>query len=333
MATVGHTDSVGVVLEGRHFGMDQPMDVKFRQPIPEALTAVGVDLRTRSALLGLGAQGHPLTRPLIADAYGADLRTLERRREEFTAWMREVIRCSIVSPAGRAPLVEADVQKAWAELRAEVPAVGSSDLLRLPFERARRLPSELIGELQGEYRDATHRLIQLFTFWLHRLVEGEFIGLVEWAGEAADVCRYHFIQHEYRQDVLGEEIRAERAGPIWGGTVTTFLDRAIRSQLFGLRYVHHLVGATLHRPEEYPHLMPERIHRLLKTAPLWLRPHVLLVDGQLTRQEIVRQQIADRTAVETRVLSVYRYDPGVLLGPFIIAGWTAEEVEARKRRR
>lgn len=43
-------------------------------------------------------------------------------------------------------------------------------------------------------------------------------------------------------------------------------------------------------------------------------------------EERHRRMVAESTRTETEVLAVYKYSPGVLLGPFNLIGWSADDL-------
>lgn len=336
MSAVGiPSDRIAVELNGRRYGLDEPMEEKFLQAVPGSFQELGTAIRKQSALLAV-QPGPGLDKQAVFDAYAADLALLERQMHDFECCVKQAIRCSIITRQhAEEATAEAAVEKTWQVLTAEIPPLGKVPLIQLPYTRAAKPPDALLRELQEEFGDAVQRVLKLFSFWCHRLVEKELVGLVEWAD--LDVCRYHYFRHERTEAVLSEQRRVDRTverNSLWGPRTEerTIRERTVRSELFHERRVHHIVSARLHALDDYRGPVPNRVRAFLDAAPAWLRPLLQVVEGQMTMEEILRQKKSEATGVETQVTAVYKYCPGVLLAPFNLIGWSADELAEPTRR-
>lgn len=326
------SDQIHVEMDSRRYGILETTDEKFRQAIPGGLQELAADLRRGSALLALPS-APSLEKRTILDAYAKDLALLEARIREFEDCVRQAIRSSIITGQKSASrrVVEDKTEQTWSAIRKELPPLAKVPLMELPFTRAAKAPAELLEELKLEFERATQLILQHFTFWLHRLVEREFVGLVEWAD--LDVCRYHYFRHAYTETEIERKERLERTidpSQEWGERTQEKLveERRVRREQFRERHIHHIMSAKLYRLDEYRMLLPPRVQQFLDAVPQWLRPNLQIVDGQITMEEILRRKVSDETVVESEVLSVYKYSPGILFGPFNLIGWSADDLAA-----
>ena len=320
------SDRIEVELEGRQYGTHGAVEGKFLQAVPWSFQEFAAGIRQQSALLALAASPE-LEKQAIFDAYAKDLAVLERYVSEFEACAKQAIRSSI---ADRRDTTDHEhVEKTWQQLKDEIPPLGRTPLLQLPYTRAAKEAETLLAELKAEFEDAVQRVLQLFTFWFHRLVERELVGLVEWA--ALDVCRFHYFRHERTDTVLDERTRVEKTVErtrLMGQRTEerTIRERLVRRELFRERHVHHIVNAKLYRLDEYPERVPARVREFLNAVPVWLRTCLQIVDGQMTMEEVLRRKTSEGTVIESEVRAVYRYCPGVLLAPFNLIGWSADDL-------
>lgn len=316
---------IAVMHGDRVYGSENSLAAEFVQEVPEALRELAVDLRQRSALLAL-ADAPGLEKRAIFEAYGRDLGLLKRRLAEFDACVLQAIKSSVICQRGGAEKPK-DV---WEALKEQVPTIGRAPLLDLSHTRAALPAHELLPYLKAEFEAGIERVLRLMACWLQFLVEAEFIGLVEWAG-ALDVCRYHYFRHERTREVLVARQRSEQTSDEsqpYGQRITyrDWVERVIRRREFKERHVHDIVQAKLHSVGEYPRRVPERIAEFLDAVPAWLRPLLQIVEGTITREEIVRRTTGDTTAVETDVISEWKGSPGVLLGNFNLIGWSDDDL-------
>ena len=68
------------------------------------------------------------------------------------------------------------------------------------------------------------------------------------------------------------------------------------------------------------------MREFLNAVPVWLRTCLQIVDGQMTMEEVLRRKTSEGTVIESEVRAVYRYCPGVLLAPFNLIGWSADDL-------
>ncbi|HEY4523803.1 MAG TPA: hypothetical protein VJK04_02955, partial [Candidatus Paceibacterota bacterium] len=84
--------------------------------------------------------------------------------------------------------------------------------------------------------------------------------------------------------------------------------------------------AKVHKIRDYPQPVPAYVAMFLDTVPSSLEPHLSVVEGMITMEERHWRLVAEGTHTDTDVLSVFKYSPGVLLGPFNLIGWNADDI-------
>ena len=165
---------------------------------------------------------------------------------------------------------------------------------------------------------------------MQSLAEKELVGLVDWA--AADVCRYHYFRHRWSEGVIREGIRREqrydKAKPYGQRTEDRAVkEKVVQQEQFKERHIHHIVGAKMHPLAEYPQPVPKHVRVFIDSVPQWLRPHLRIVEGTITTEEVLERKVSSETVVKSEVLSVSKYSPGILFGEFNLIGWSADDLK------
>ncbi|MDP3723035.1 MAG: hypothetical protein Q8R91_06020 [Candidatus Omnitrophota bacterium] len=320
------SDRVLVDLGGRRFAGADPKE-RFAQPIPnvELFRELAASIRQGSALLALKSDELTTKSPIYA-AYAQDLALLRRCHAEFQGCVRSAVRCSITAVA---PGRDRAWEEAWQLLATQIPHTADVQPLDLPHTRAAKPIPELLVELQAEMHEGVERTLRPLADWLQLLAESELIGIVEWSG--VDVGCYSFFRHEFTTAVTRGKKRTEVTvdDSQRFGSKTTYRilrDRTVATTQVLERHVHHIVDAKLHKITDYPHPVPSHVAMFLNSVPASLEPHLLIVEGTITKEERHRRLIAEGTRTETEVLSVYKGSPGVLFGPFNLIGWSSDDL-------
>lgn len=327
------SDKVEVEWDGVTFGAETTTEPPSETTvgIPESLGSLADILRSESKLLTLH-ENENLIKPRVLEAYGHDIDLLGNRMQELDECVRQAIRCSIVF-AGDRQLTEeqreAEAKKIWEELQPQLPPVEYQHVLKLPYTLAAQDPAAILRELKQQFQQIMAQALRRLALHMKRLVDTQRVGLVSWAGE--DACCYHYFCQEHRETVLREQTETEDRPTSPGfGERRTVKKREVKKELYSTRHVHHLVDAKLHNLDEYTHPMPQRVHQFLDSVPPRVRHLFQIVDGQMTMEEVVARQVKETTEVETETIAVYRYDPAVTLGDYVLVGWDSKEVAAEQ---
>ena len=310
-------DSAPIIVNNREFGGNLTDEERYQQPeIPRIFDEIRAYLRTQSALLELSAEA---SRDQILEAYQDDLELLNGSRGDFVGFGKSAIRNSIIEDTSDSEIDE-KTEKIWSDLEERIPEAGNVSLLRLPAEQAGKSDQEMLEYLQGDFENGIDRLVRRMSYWLQLLVEKDLIGIIEWFGEAEkDVCRYHYFRQNLEERVVERQKRQKRNRE-FGGDV---MEDELRKQEFKQeRHTHHVVDATPHVLDEYAKEVPQRVADFIESVPDWLMPHLQLVDGTITEEDIVKERVGNGVVVESEKIGEWVYSPAVTLGPFAMIGWS-----------
>src|SRR5690606_29133708 len=63
-------------------------------------------------------------------------------------------------------------------------------------------------------------------------------------------------------------------------------------------------------------------------------PFVEVIDGRIVRERIIERdiEVEDWTQVEVHDRPIIDYDPGIVIGPYVLCGWGPREVAAELER-
>ncbi len=313
---------IPVTMLGRVYGdMQQANDEKFQQGVSDALTGIRKLLQDQSRLLTLEVV---VSKDEVLEAYGHDLGMLQRHLSEFEACVYQAIRCSIKHHEKH------DSGEQWERLKVQIPLIAKSPLLDLDHTLVAQNVGALLPGLKKEFNEGVERLLTKMAFWMQLLVESEYVGLLE--RTAPDVCRFHYFEHEETEQVAHEDQSTESQEMAAGvEKLTTTTKRATRREQFLERHVHHIAQLKEFGVEEYKNTVPSRVKDFLDKAPVWLKPHLRIMDGRLIKKEALRQKVGEITTIETEVTSQWAYDPAICLGEWCLIGWTEEDLRVTER--
>ncbi len=306
--------NVSMRIDGRQYGVLAPSEQLFEQPIPPVFRSIADELWRQSAILGLNDDG--VTRDQIFAAYRSDLGLLQKYLGDFEGMVKAAIRRSIKCSQGN----ELSHDKQCEMFQAQLPAIGKDPLLKLSSERAAKPTETLLKELREEFEKGVVRVVSRMAFWIQVLVNNEFVGIITW--NSSDVCNYHYFLRENDKRVVDHKENTTSVGL----TVTTTTKTAVNERELRERHTHHLVNAKQWAPSEFTQRVPERVARFIESVPSWLIPHLQIVTGEMTMEEVRHTQVSSKTVV-TETVSVWRLDPAVAFGRFALLGWTNEETD------
>jgi len=316
-------EQISILLDGRRYGDEAPLQELFEQPIPPAFMPIAEEIEKQSQLLELNGA---ISKQDIFPAYKADLALLNRYMQEFEGAVKQAVGCSIIT-WNQDDLPSA---KQWEGLQDQIPPIGNAPLLALSSTRAAKAAPVLLEELKQEFDQSVIYVIRRMAVWLQLLVDEEFVGLIQWAGE--DSCAYHYFLHERQEKVLRQEklteVTHDPAKPQGQRYTDTTIDkRAVQRLQFLERHVHHIVDTHVWELSEFPDKVPERVRLFLDVMPEWLQPHLRIVSGQITMEQKLCTVTSNAVDIEEEILSVWKRSPAVTLGPFVLLGWSADDLK------
>jgi hypothetical protein len=314
-------NNVSMVLDGRRYGQKNSPTQLFEQPLPPGFQPIAQEMWNKSALLKLTETAD---KKQIFTAYKADLQLLQKYLNDFEHMVQAAIRQSIVCSKGN----ELNAEKQWEQFRDQLPVMGKDPLLKLSSDRAAQAPHQLQLELREEIEQGVIRVVTRMAFWLQLLVDNEFVGLVTWT--APDVCNYHYFFREKEQktvDVKENTVRQRSDSNVPGQLMqaTQTVDITLQRRDLRERHTHHIVNVSKSSIADSVEHVPHRVAAFLADVPDWLIPHLHIVTGEMTMEEIHQKELGNET-VTHRTTSTWKYDPAITFGRFAMIGYTGEEV-------
>ncbi len=316
--------NISMLVDGRQYGIHAPSEQLFEQPVPPIFRSIADEIWSQSAILALSEYG--VTKDQIFAAYQCDLKLLQKYLGDFEQMIRSAIQCSIMCSEGNG----LSYDKQWEMFQAQLPILGKDPLLKLSSDRAAKPVTTLLQELKDEFERGVVRVVTRMAFWIQMLVNNEFVGILKWNGP--DVCNYHYFLHEKDEKVVGREentVHERNDSDVPGEmmTVTKTTHTAVQQRELRERHTHHIVNAKRFELSKFAQQVPMRIAEFIKSVPSWLIPHLQIVTGEMTMEEVRRTKVGDKTVV-TETMSVWKHDPAVVFGRFALLGWTDDEIRS-----
>lgn len=274
-------------------------------------------------------------------------RTTTRRREVLEAYLKDrpvlstamqELQASIEGAIYANLLYEGDgrdafarnqaIAEKWTQIRGTLPRLDDPSATLLDAHQVGRLtPPELLLSLQSAYGRAIDDLPAHLRAYLFALIQQKYVGVIQWTAD--DVCWYGYFRHGMTEKVDATRRFAERSR--FRTTETEQQD--IRRTDFVEYHEHHLYDAREHTVRDYGGRVPDRIGRWLWHLPASLADQLVIVDGHVFQEKIIRWDGAVKRFTEQRIIAVHEnYDPAVCLGRFILTGWNTREIPTNASR-
>jgi hypothetical protein len=316
------TNDLMLRLFGRDFGTVMEDATRFQQPVPSFLQPIVSELKAASAILKLDIGANE---DAIFDAYKHDVRFLQHRLDQLAGWVRTCIQASVKSNDNYTENYR--VKTGWDFVQQHIPSIAHAPLIDLPAERAALPADQLLAELKQEVVTGIDSMMKRFCLWLDLLVAKEYVGLVHFTGPT--VGHYYYFR-PYTTDKVAatnrNEVEIDRSVPYGEQTTYTTIERQQWKITESVeRHDHHIVKAKVNTLSDYTGLIPYRIIRALDRAPDWLRPHLRVISGDITKEVVARRIVREQEGVHERVTSVYKDSPAIALGAYAFNGWSSDD--------
>ena len=257
---------------------------------------------------------------------------------EFVAQLVQIRFESIDSVASKQ--WKRDQQVRWKDqvlADAEIVPIGLPTDLTTGQELARihGAKSMFLAEQSGKMLQEIPKLIceQLIS-----LVAAEVVGLVYWPAE--DICIFSRNERVFQFKTRTEFRRNTTDTPTKRMVeISRRLGADVDQRL--VRTVEHLIDAQEKRLDDPTVIVPRHLQKMAKSIPTWIADAVKVIEGTLVREIVVERSVADRRFVvmssESVILYEDReledYDPALVLGPFVLAGWGESDMRTEVYRR
>lgn len=285
---------------------------------------------------------HALPKPKLYGVYNNTLDALEKMHAEGVAFLGKIFTCNVeirtdwLNDRHLYELMRRKVQE-WADA---LPAFSFKKPHALRLDLHTQPEFVIRTTLDLALRSATESLVRQFVDALDALVDLEQVGLIEW--KAPDACRYHHFRHVLieRQQAV-RQLTNESAKDTQRGAVVkrehthvTTVERDLERTHRHARHVHEVLETKSHRLSTWSVSWPKRVDVLLRALPRWLKPIARIITGKEIYRQIIEQDIRTEStteteqAVETWEEVLYRPDPAVVIGHYVLTGWGEEELKS-----
>jgi hypothetical protein len=208
---------------------------------------------------------------------------------------------------------------------------GTAELAALP-------PAEIAGLMDSALKTSIVKFVFEMVATLDEMVNNQHAGVIDWT--CADACRYHYFIFSDNVTVLDARTKRDERVDGLKHTVTTTTHTDKERYVSLTRHVHDLIDAKGVALGSYQQNIPVRVSPVTSHMPEWLSPFVRVVDGQQIRDLRIEREISRErfTDVDTQVTTweetppvvreepVFRYDPAIVIGHYVLAGWNEDEI-------
>lgn len=212
----------------------------------------------------------------------------------------------------------------------------------LDAEFADLIPEIAVQHAKAKLKSHCLALVNALMAWLEQLQQKQLIGSVTHLD-----CSCRFTHAERQLQIVDQGARTFRQKR--GGSVTTtptrrtFVVDEFREQQFTVQSIHRTLIHEVHRPQlrgvdQCQSAIPETYRQFLDALPEWLAPSVRVLEGDLFNHRCVARDLSSEThrlseIVRTVEQTEWLYDPGILLGDYVLAGWGEAEIAAEEAAR
>lgn len=276
------------------------------------------------------------SREVIIARYLDSLKRLDVHRQELLALGESIATASIHFESSPAADIRAEIEQLiTADFRFRLDAsvnLAGAELGALPA-------AEVFEHLSTALTAACQKLIGQFVDGLISLMDRKLLGTAHWPGQNA--VKYRFYRHRVR---VQEAVTRTTITPLPNNSTGVWQWRQDESRQLHLKvrsvpveisidcHQHDVINAFQTSIENSTVVTPPEVKGLLRTIPSWMRPSIRIIDGHLIRERINLQKQTHTsvvTEIEEEVITTYipYFDPAVLLGTIVLAGWGPKEIE------
>lgn len=211
----------------------------------------------------------------------------------------------------------------------------TSEFSALPNDTVK---NAIVKQLNGFLEGIAERLCSQLLV----MAEKEVIGYVSWHGP--NTCEYVRYERVCDFNTRSRTIKRRWDESTWQNTWDgRYLQKTENTEWeikhSGsrklVRTIEHLINASERKWDENGVVIPRRIMPLLDSIPEWIKPSLKVVEGTLMRELIIEQDLEDIEQLSTETTAVHTIediekwedDPALVVGPFVLAGWSDAEVQ------
>lgn len=207
----------------------------------------------------------------------------------------------------------------------------TADLIAQPLD-------SIIPVVNQWFRNSCHAVAAQLLMSMHRLVQLDVVGLVEWPGETA--CKLNFFRHVITQD----QIRHKRSRSVQQDDFGEEGFRSVRLETWEHiegrntysieRHEHHVMNAQVNSIDSAHYPIPQDKQAFLNRVPPWIKQHLSILEGDLILEKVNEKYVGeDLWQTTPQLKSSFELEPAIVLGHYVITGWGQKEIEKEAFRR
>lgn len=286
----------------------------------------------------------------VIECYCESFAALRAACDESVQFLRTIceVHLRIERSADHNQEQQADYEVARLEecLSIDLPVVDAGDEFRISSDVIPPSAPAAYAKLRDLLQWSTRQFAQSLVGALDQLVDRGVVGPITWDTRVSSWCSLHYFRREIAHDDAGQTIQTQISRPrqdigvraLWS-TETTTTARRTTHEFRHVRIEHQLVDAQRVELGDRRLVVPQEVQPLVARLPDWLAPLVSGVIGEgRGEQRIVLDEQSDMTeevtVTRTRRMEPNRYfDPALVLGHYVLAGWDETEQQAELARR
>jgi hypothetical protein len=261
-------------------------------------------------------------------AYVADMGILDRIADEATRFLQQIVEhylSGTPDPALRSERVAELMQ--GVSLMARPQNVLSAEFLA-------RHAHDVESDLAAAVLQSVAQLVAAFSTSLRTFTKRCVCGLIDRPND--EVCRFTFFDEILTKRTTKSQKRKRKksstqqvqAGKRVMGFDTVTTSETTDTDCRFTRHEHHLMNVTELAPGFARWPVPTRVEVLIVSAPSWVRPQLRIVEGTVVVERTITWESSKSATrvIDERDVPVYAPDPALVLGDFVLAGWSEEEI-------
>lgn len=112
---------------------------------------------------------------------------------------------------------------------------------------------------------------------------------------------------------------------------TSYERTEIESQHRDVLHTHHVRSPVLRKPSETIYPVPQKYLDMIDECPDWMRSSLRILEGDLFRQQRIEHDVQTETRVDEVAIATWVGCPAVVLGNYVLAGWSEREIQAQEK--
>lgn len=285
---------------------------------------------------------------VLFKVFAEDLDYLDEKHAEIDGLVENVLRENVIVPQAKTEASRAEmVKRVVTQTNARIAHLPKFKRPSLNMNIAEAPAAQIWRGMMMTEAVAAKDLVTNLAQRLESMVGVEAIGLVSWSHDDPSVCEVYYFTEVLSEQKVGEKrnTRTQTTSSINGDwinttrTTRTTIEHCFEVEQLHEERVHLLIGAHVHRLPAQGLFLPKRVERLVRAVPHWLRPELQIVTGdQVNELKLSSQaEVYRHTKTDVQVskserqtfapqLSIsgssYTRDPVLLLGPYVLSGWS-----------